>query len=375
MRVLFFYGCLYFLTIHCFAQKIRKEVVLCVVKTYPAMNLPQDVFTYHVRVEFSKGNTLAYYKLNPSVLKNGYFKPNYFTYDSLKARLQLVLFVDENPYQFSYNSAVNEAGVLMYHAILVSQFSGTLVTYLDNKMIDYKPIQLAKTLGGRMAMKPSDQLEYGDTCTTAYQLTTPERMDMMRWINLDAIPPEPLEEKVIDNNRTQVEKLYKRAAFYFRDQFDIQYKPYSATWYAVSGKNKHARLDSTYQALMLTMKANSKENYTKNLSDLKSCMNIWKEELNQFNPNLATDAPYAWSMYMNMALASDFLEDYNAAFFYWKEADRLATDRKESNRLKAYLQARSDVYYRRYDEQGVYRKVELVDLNKKTPQEEKKLTK
>lgn len=373
MRVALFVFCLGLLSVSCFAQKIKKDPVSYVLKTYSSMNLPQDVFTFNVRVVFSGANTLTDYNLDESVLKKGYLKLNYFKYDSLKARLQLEIFVDEKPYRFSYSSGVNEAGVLMHNAVLVSHYSGTLVVYLDNKMIDYKAINLSKKLGGRMTLKPVDEFEYQDTCTTAFQLLTPDRMDIEKWVDLDAYPPEPYDSKVLDNNRTQVEKIYKSAALYFRDHYDIRYKPTSATWYAVSGKDKNARLDSTHQALLFTMKSTSKEEYTKTTAQLKSYVNIGKEELSRYNSALPADAPYAWAIHMNLSLAYDFLEDYKAAFFHWKEADQIGSDRKESNKLKTYLQTRSAPYYARYDEQGLYKKVELVALNRRTPEEESEI--
>jgi len=361
------------ITLNVFGQKVKNDTQSHIIRTYPSFNLPQEDYTYDIEVLISDGGTLSDYKLNASRLRKNYFTLNLFTFDSLQAKLHLELFIDAKPYQFSYTTTKDEKGQAVFNPIMISQFSGVLAVYLDDKMIDYKTIVLSPKLAGSMDLSPSEYFNYQDTCTTAYQDKTTDLKEVERWVNLAATPPEPYENQVLLTNAQQIQKLYKMAATYFKDKFDLRYKKSASTFFKVKTKEENVVLDTTYKAVLTALKEMRVETYENTLKKLSSSIEVWKEEKRKYTNLSPENAPFVWVLCMNMARASDLLEDYKGALVYWKEADQIGVDRKESTLLKASIQQRADRFYLRYDETGIRKNIEPVYLNHMRPEEEVKI--
>jgi hypothetical protein len=77
-----------------------------------------------------------------------------------------------------------------------------------------------------------------------------------------------------------------------------------------------------------------------------------------------------WALNMNIATASDFVENYNQALAALDSAERIGLNFREVNVLKKRLNDRAAIYRKRYKEQGQYQESTLVYINKPSPVEE-----
>ncbi|MBC7486745.1 MAG: hypothetical protein H7282_08335 [Cytophagaceae bacterium] len=346
-------------------QKIKNDTQAHLIKTYPTFNLPEDVFTYDVDVIVSDGTTLDDYNLS-AFLRGNSLKLNYFKRDSLKGRLHLEIFVEARPYDQTYTTTVDPFGLTVYTPVIISNYAGSFAVYLDHKMIDYKRVDFSGASG--VAVNPIP----GESPSAAFVVGSPlTAMPVDANNQLSAYTSTFYDQKVTASNGSQITRIFGVAAAYFKNTFDINYSTTTSTLYKVKTKDgEYIGQDTTYTAVLALLKTISIDNYASSLKKLKPYLEFWKAEKSKFNDKLPAEAPFVWAMTMNLATVSELLEDYKNAFAYWKEADYIGLDRKESSQLRSKLQNRANPYDARYDENGVLKRVNVVYLDRLKPEED-----
>jgi len=366
---------LIFISFESIAQKIKSDSEVHLLKSYPEVNLPEGLDKLNLQLTIFDQFSLTNQKINESAINNSLLLNRSFILDSKAGRLRLDVFVEEQPYSFFYSAKQNEKGTIIYMPELRSTYQGKSALYLDNKMIDYRPIVLSTNpvRSPLFSYGTANVTEYNDndTSTTLYRMATSNLEEVTAWVDVTVKPAVPAQKQVDMVNAKQVEKIYRIALLKFLDKYDVKYHQTSTTLYKVKTKDgEYVRLDSTYKATLACLKQMTAATYESSLNQLKSSIQIWKEEKEKFNSFAPEQAPHAWALCMNIATAADLLDDYKTAASYMQEADKIGSDRKSSDRLKYYLQPRINKYNLRYDTNGNYQASSFVYLDQVPPEVE-----